>query len=192
LQIDAIRAYRVDVTLRDSRHVPVRKSPAKKSSDLLAVRPAAGAGAEVRKALGRDADVEVLEQHNLLLVKPRNPASAKTLEQLRGDGKIEFANAVIHDADTGLIKIPTDEIIVRCKRSMTPSQCRALIESSGLEVLRQNEFVPTQFVAKVTAGAQADPVRIAAKLDKSANIEFAAPNFLSQHLRSSRKRTSRE
>ena len=66
---------------------------------------------------------------------------------------------------------------------MTPSECRELIESSGLEILRQNEFVPTQFIAKIAGGAQAGPVRIAAKLNKSSKIEFAAPNFLSQHQR---------
>jgi len=118
-----------------------------------------------------------------MLVTPRRASAGKTLEHLRSDGKIEFANAVVRDAETGLVKIPTDEIIVRCKRSMTPSECRRLIESSGLEVVRQNEFVPTQFIAKVVGGAQADPVRIAAKLSKSAQIEFAAPNFLSQHQR---------
>ena len=53
----------------------------------------------------------------------------------------------------------------------------------GLELARQNEFVPNQFVVKIPRAAEADPVRVAAKLNRSSEVEFATPNFLSQHHR---------
>jgi hypothetical protein len=172
------------------------KTPARQSTDLVAIRPAAGAEAAIRKALPADARVDALADHDLLLV--RMPASATrsrlhaSLARLREQGKVQFANPVLQDRESGLLQIPTDEIIVRCKPSTSEEQCHELVAGLGLQVVRRNEFVPGQFVVRVAPGAQADAVKLAAQLARSPHVEFATPNFVSQHARTPVRSPSRK
>ena len=122
----------------------------------------------MRNGLPADADVQALKEHNVLLVKLRRGTTRskvnQTLSRLRSEGKVEFVTSVLKDTDTGLLRIPTDEIIVRCKPTVSEDRCKQLVAGLGLEVVRRNEFVPNQYV-----------------------VRFAAPNFVSQYHRSASK-----
>lgn len=156
--------------------------------NAIAVRYREGARDQLDKMLRPLGRVRSLDRHRLLIVESPSPkrqsATMKRLKQSMGEGSLEFATPVLRDPDTNLHQILTDEITVRFKKpAVAKKQLRSLEQRFGVKVARQNEFVPNQFTMKLDRPKGLDTLRVASRLDAEDEIEFASPNFLSDHIR---------
>ena len=75
------------------------------------------------------------------------------------------------------------EVTVRFKRALPKKEREQVEEKFGFTIARQNEFVPNQFVVKVPISRGVDVLKVANDLDADDDVEFATPNFVSEHRR---------
>lgn len=151
--------------------------------DVLAVRYA-NSKEEVREALSSLGKVREVEPQKLFVVQlPKASQKEQALEQIQpliDRGLIESIVPVLRDEESELLQVLTDEVTVRFKRAL-PKKERAQVEKKfGFTIARQNEFVPNQYVVKVPASTGADALKVANDLDADDEVEFAAPNFVSE------------
>lgn len=154
--------------------------------DVLAVRYA-NSKKEVRKALSTLGKVREIEPQKLFVVQlPEAAQKERALEKIQPlieRGLVESVVPVLRDEESQLLQVLTDEVTVRFKRAL-PKKAREQVEKKfGFTIARQNEFVPNQYVVKVPRSAGADALKIANELDADDEVEFAAPNFVSEHRR---------
>jgi hypothetical protein len=101
------------------------------------------------------------------------------LDRLRTGKLIDFVTPVLVDRESGLRQVLTDEIVVRLKSGAHAKQTlKSLKQEHGLEVARQNEFEPTQYIVKVPDSSGTETMKMAQSLDRRQDVEFASPNFL--------------
>ena len=157
-------------------------------ANTIAVRYREGARDEIDKMLRPLGRVRSLDNQRLLIVESpgaqmRSAAMKRVLASV-SQGNLEFATPVLRDPDSRLHQILTDEITVRFKKPAVPkSQLRSLEQKFGVKVARRNEFVLNQFTVKLDRPKGLDTLRMASKWDAEDEIEFASPNFLSEHIR---------
>jgi len=154
--------------------------------DVLAVRYTKSKE-EVRKALTPLGKVREVEPQNLFIVQlPDGSDNEKALRQVQSlieHGLIEAIVPVLRDEESQLLQVLTDEVIVRFKRALPKKQREQVEKKFGFKIARQNEFVPNQFVVKVPTAEGMDALRVANELDADDDVEFAAPNFVSERRR---------
>ena len=155
--------------------------------NTFAVRYREGAGAVVSEALRAQGQVRAIEPQRLLIVEfpdaARRAAALRQLNRWTDEGLVEFVTPVLRDAESQLRQILTDEITVRFKSTLPSQQLAAVEQEYGVTVARQNEFVPTQFIFKVSQPKGLDTLDIASRLDAADDVEFATPNFISEYQR---------
>lgn len=155
--------------------------------DTVAVRCHEDAEEPVCAALRSLGRVQKVESHRLLIVELRDPAQRAVafnqLQQWAEEGAIEFVTPVLRDSESQLRQILTDEITVRFKSVLPPERLKKVEEKYGVTVVRQNEFVPTQFIVKVRQPTGLRTLEVASQLDAADEVEFAAPNFVSEFRR---------
>lgn len=156
--------------------------------NTIAVRYREGSRDEINKMLRSLGPVRSLDSQRLLIVEsPKVQAQAAAVKRVIksiGEAGLEFATPLLRDPDTNLKQVLTDEITVRFKKpAVAKRQLRSLEQRFGVKVARQNEFVPNQFTIKLDRPKGLDTLRVASKLDAEEEIEFASPNFLSDHIR---------
>jgi len=154
---------------------------------LFAVRYRPTAESAVAGALRQLGSVRHLEPHHLLLVElpdtEREAAAVRKLRAWHRDGQVDFFTPVLRDRQTRLLRILTDEITVRFKPNV-PARRRASIQRKlGVNALRQNEFVPSQCVVKVSQPTGLNTLKVARALDQSPDVQFATPNYISEFRR---------
>ncbi len=154
--------------------------------DVLAVRYAISKE-EVRAALSLLGKVREVEAQKLFIVQlpeaSEKESALRQLQPLVDNGLIESVVPVLRDEESQLLQVLTDEVTVRFKRAL-PKKERAQVEKKfGFTIARQNEFVPNQYVVKVPTSAGVDALKVANELDAADEVEFAAPNFVSEHRR---------
>ncbi|MBI3473425.1 MAG: S8 family serine peptidase, partial [Candidatus Solibacter usitatus] len=88
---------------------------------------------------------------------------------------------VLVEPDSGLRLLATEEITLRLKAKVTARQRDKLLRSLGLTVVTRNEFHPRQYLVTLQAGGEARTLELANKLAADELVEFAAPNFVSEH-----------
>lgn len=154
---------------------------------LYAVRCRLANEPTVADALRELGSVRRLEPHHLLLVQlPDKKREAAALNKLRAwhlAGRVEFFTPVFRDEATQLQRIPTDEIILRFKPDVPAKRRASLRRKLGVNTLRQNEFVPDQCVVKVSKATGLKTLKVATTLAKSAEVEYATPNYISEFRR---------
>jgi hypothetical protein len=163
-----------------------KKTAVEELPDTIAVRCRdAACEAQVRKALRGIGTVRAVASQRLLIVTLADPANRRRalekLGELQDTGTVEFATPVLCDPSSRQHQILTDEITVRFKKPI-PSAER-LKKQYGVTVARLNEFVPNQCILKVTDSRGLKTLEVANRLDASRNVEFAAPNFISEFKR---------
>lgn len=155
--------------------------------NVWAVRFAASAEATVQKALSGFGEVREIATQRLFVVELSKSAQQgdllATLRSLLDQGDIEFFKPVLCDPESRLQQIPTDEISVRFKKVPSEKDLKAVEKKYGVVVERQNEFVPSQFIVKTSRSIEGDTLEVASRMDEAEEIEFAAPNFISEHRR---------
>lgn len=156
------------------------------AGDVIAVRYASSKE-ELRKALNSFGTVKEVEPQQLLMLQLRSSSDKeKVLEEVQpfiNSGAAEAIVPVWQDEESQLLQVLTDEVTVRFKRVL-PKKAREQVEKKfGFTIARQNEFVPNQFVVKVPISTGVDVLKIADELDADDEVEFAAPNFVTEHRR---------
>ena len=156
------------------------------ADDVVAVRYAEPKE-ELRAALSLFGKVKEVEPQQLFIVQLSSSADKdKVTEQVHSLIATGVAEAIVpvwRDEESQLLQVLTDEVTVRFKRPL-PKKDRAQVEKKfGFTIARQNEFVPNQFVVKVPISRDEDILEVANELDADDDIEFAAPNFVSEHRR---------
>jgi hypothetical protein len=155
--------------------------------DWWAVRYAEPAREAVRQALQEFGQVREHLPQRIFVVElaksDRREGLLKILRQLLGDGAIEFFKPVLRDPDSELQQIVTDEISVRFKQVPSARALKAVEKKYGVRIERQNEFVPSQFIVRTAHPEALDTLEVASLLDEAEEVEFAAPNFISEHRR---------
>ncbi len=163
-----------------------RKGPAPKPATRtgqIALSYCAGAEHKVRAALGALGTIESYRPDNILILHKSPTASAaevrsavKTLEK---DGLVKFVTPVLRDQQSDARQILTGEITVRLKPGASARQTLASLKAEhGVEVKRRNEFEPTQYVLSVPDKSGTRTREIARSLNSRSDVEFAAPNFI--------------
>jgi hypothetical protein len=151
-----------------------------------AVRFREGREAAVRQAVGEQGDVQSIPNQNLLIVSFSDPdrqrVGLESLHHLQDRGAVEFVTPVLLNPSSQLRQILTDEITVRFKQPGPPPE--RLQSEYGLTVARRNEFVPNQYVLRLERPRGLKTLEVAKALDQADDVEFAAPNYISEHRRS--------
>ena len=154
--------------------------------DVVAVRYASSKE-KLRKTLGSFGTVKDVEQQQLFMVQLRSSSDKQNvLEEVQSfidSGAAEAIVPVWRDEESQLLQVLTDEVTVRFKRVLPKKEREQVEKKFGFTIARQNEFVPNQFVVKVPISRGVDVLKVANELDADDDVEFAAPNFVSEHRR---------
>ncbi|MDQ2922364.1 MAG: hypothetical protein M3R52_12245 [Acidobacteriota bacterium] len=155
--------------------------------DTLAVRYNKRAKSQVRKTLGSLGQVSEIESQQLFIVHlaegSKEETASQHLQPLIDKGLIESVAPVLRDEESQLLQVLTDEITVRFKPTLAAKERKQMEKKYGLSIARKNEFVPNQFVVKVPRSKGLDTLHVANELDAADEVEFAAPNFVSEYRR---------
>lgn len=156
-------------------------------ANTLAVRHKASAREQVRKTLRSLGELSEIESQRLLVVHlpggVKVEAALEKLKPLLDKEKIECVFPVLLDKESKLLQVLTDEITVRFKPSVDAKKRKQIEKEFGLTVARKNESVPNQFVVTAPGAEGLDTLKLANKLDAADEVEFATPNFVSEHRR---------
>ena len=154
--------------------------------DAIAIRYASSKE-ELREALSSFGTVKEVEQQQLFMVQLRSASDkGKVLNQIQSfieSGAVEAVFPVWRDEESQLLQVLTDEVTVRFKRALPKREREQVEKKFGFTIARQNEFVPNQFVVKVPVTRGGDALKVANQLDADDEVEFAAPNFVTEHKR---------
>lgn len=150
----------------------------------IAARYGAGQERKVRSALGKCGNVNTYPSQRIVVLK-RAPgvtaAAARTvLDELQRSNVIEYVTPVLRDRDTNSRQVLTDEIVVRLKPGRTRRALAALESAHGFTITRRNEFEPSQYIVTVPNPSGTQTLDVARSIDRSDDVEFASPNFLTQ------------
>ena len=74
--------------------------------------------------------------------------------------------------------IVTDELVVRFKPDVTKERIEEYSQQQGVDVVKKNPHVPTQYLLRVTPEAQTNALEMANRYQESGLTVFAQPNFL--------------
>lgn len=155
--------------------------------NTLAVRYNTSARAQVRKALRSLGQLSEIESQGLLVVHlpegVKEETALQQLELLIDQGTIESVFPVLLDKESQLLQVLTDEITVRFKPTVSAKERKQIEKKYGLTIARKNEFVRNEFVVEVPGAKGLDTLRVANALDAEDEVEFAAPNFVSEYRR---------
>ena len=150
----------------------------------IAARYRSGREEAVRDALSPLGRVEsYLPQRMIVLHRASGITAAKlraALDQLQRARLIEFVTPVLLDPDSRTRQVLTDEIVVRLKPGRSRRTLAALEAAHGIEIDRRNEFEPSQYIVKVPKPSGLQTLDVARSLDRSEDVEFASPNFLTE------------
>jgi hypothetical protein len=169
------------VRLAGKRTAEVEELP-----DTIAVRCRdSEAEARVREVLGGLGTVREMASQRLLIATLTSaadrPRALAILDRLQDAGDIEFATPVLCDPASRLCQILTDEITVRFKQPAPNAE--RLRAQYGVTLAKRNEFVPNQYLVKVADARGLKTLEVANRLDSADDVEFAAPNFISEFSR---------
>jgi hypothetical protein len=96
-------------------------------------------------------------------------------------GLITFVTPLLRDVNSQSHQILTNEITVRFVATPASAELVAVEQQYGVVIARQNEFVPNQYIVKVTQAEGLETLEVAQKLDTADGVVFATPNFISEH-----------
>ncbi|HEX8691900.1 MAG TPA: S8 family serine peptidase [Longimicrobium sp.] len=153
------------------------------ASDL----PPAAADAAVRAALTpagvRLAALQELPNvpgHRLVrLAGADHAAAAAAVARLRADGRFRFASTAFRTVAGNADVLLVDRVIVRFRDGVSPEQVRGLAASLGMRVVREPNPGRGELDHWLAYPAGADPLRLAAELDRHPLVEWADPDKLS-------------
>jgi hypothetical protein len=160
------------------------KSGLKTVPNEVAARYRDGQEKKVCKALAPFGKVQTYPRQRMVVLKCiAGQPSAKVdsaLHDLQAAGLLEFVTPVLLDRESNTRQVLTDEIVLRLKPGRTERTLEALKNEHGLEIGSRNEFEPSQYIVKVPKASGTATLDVARSLDRSDDVEFASPNFITQ------------
>jgi hypothetical protein len=102
------------------------------------------------------------------------------LDDLQHVGLVEFVTPVLLDPESNTRQVLTDEIVLRLKPGRAERALAALKAEHGIEIGKRNKFEPSQYIVRVPKPSGTQTLDVARSLDRSDDVEFASPNFLTQ------------
>ncbi len=107
---------------------------------------------------------------------------------VRGRMAVETAvePAVFEDTKSGMLRMVYKEIMIRVRRGVSAKKRDQILRKHGFVVRSRNRFVRDQYVVKHKSGRVmgADLLRVANDWATMDEVDFAAPNFVSEYHRS--------
>ena len=159
----------------------------KTASNQIAARYRSGAEKRVLAALRTLGTVETCVPKRMVVLHRGANATASAvtaaMEKLKQQGLIEFVTPVLIDLESKTRQVLTDEIVIQLKPGRTQRALAALTAKHGVSIGKQSEFEPSQFIVTVPKPTGMQTLDVARLLDKSADVEFASPNFLAEFKR---------
>ena len=150
----------------------------------IAARYRSGQDGAVRGALSPLGRVESYPQQRMIVLHRASGITAAkvraVLDELQRAKLIAFVTPVLLDPDSRTRQVLTDEIVVRLKPGRGRRTLAALEAVHGIEIDRRNEFEPSQYIVKVPKPSGLQTLNVARSLDRSEDVEFASPNFLTE------------
>ncbi len=150
----------------------------------IAVRYRTGQQRQVSRALSPFGDLNPHPRQRIMILHRAAGVAAaavnEVLENLRRNKLIDFATPVLLDRESRTRQVLTDEIVLRLKPGCSPGTLAALTAAHGVRIGRRNAFEPSQYIVKVRNPSGTQTLDIAHSLDRSDDVEFASPNFLTQ------------
>jgi hypothetical protein len=149
----------------------------------LALKYRTGAERRVRATLAALGTIESYAPGRILILHRSPKVSAAEVRaavaSLEKGGLVTFVTPVTRDPKTDTRQILTGEITVRLKPGARARQTLASLKAEhGVEVTVRNEFEPTQYIVCVPDPSGTRTRAIARLLDSRSDVEFAAPNFI--------------
>lgn len=156
----------------------------KKVPNQIAARYRPGQERKVRDALAPFGRLDTYPLRRMVVLH-RAPGLAAAsvqaaLDSLQRVGLIEFMTPVLFDPDSQARQVLTDEIVLRLKPGRTKRTLAALKAEHGIQIGRRNKFEPSQYIVKVRKPSGTQTLDVARSLDRSEDVEFASPNFLTE------------
>jgi len=147
------------------------------------MRVAPSADEQVRGALSALGQIESYAPASLLILHANPDAApkdvARVTDDLQREHLVEYVTPVLQDARTGSRQILTDEITVRLRpEAPQKGTLTDMRRAEGVSVAHRNEFVRTQYTLKVPKASGTRTLEVAKRLQKRADVEFAAPNYI--------------
>ncbi len=150
----------------------------------MAARYRAGQEPKVRDALAPFGSLETYPLGRMIVLR-QGPGVVKgtvhtVLDGLQRAKLIEFVTPVLVDRQSNARQVLTDEIVLRLKPGRGQRTLAALAAEHGVRIGRRNEFEPSQYIVKVPKPSGTQTLDVARSLDRSEDVEFASPNFLTE------------
>ncbi len=162
-----------------------RARPALKTvPNEIAARYRTGQERKVRDALAPFGSVATYPLRRIVVLhRAPGVASARVqaaLDDLQRVKLVEFVTPVLLDPDSHARQVLTDEIVLRLKPGRTQRTLAALKAAHGIQIDSRNKFEPSQYIVKVLKPSGTQTLDVARSLDRSDDVEFASPNFLTE------------
>ena len=98
-------------------------------------------------------------------VEPRGTGSmAQLIEAMRARRDVWFASPVYYQPATRVRIVPTDELIVRTKASVTPDDLSGVLQAQGLRRVSLIEGTTDQYLLRIVSAKNADVLRVSRTL----------------------------
>jgi Fervidolysin N-terminal prodomain len=156
----------------------------KRVPNEVAVRYRTGRERRVLDALSPYGSVDAYPLHRIIVLRRASGVAGAKVQSVLSDlqhaGVVEFVTPVLLDPESQTRQVLTDEIVVRLKPGTSQRALEALKAKHGLEIGKRNKFEPSQYIVRVPKPSGTQTLDVARSLDRSADVEFACPNFLTQ------------
>lgn len=150
----------------------------------MAARYRTGQERKVRDALAPFGSVETYPLRRMVVLQQAPGVARATvqavLDELQRAKLIEFVTPVLVDRQSNARQVLTDEIVLRLKPGRSQRTLAVLTAEHGVRIGRRNEFEPSQYIVKVLNPSGTQTLDVARSLDRSDDVEFASPNFLTE------------
>ncbi len=113
------------------------------------------------------------------------PAGSMTrlIEAMRRRSDVWFASPIYYHPATRARVVPTDELIVRTKASVTPAALQGVLQARGLRRVALVEGTTDQYVVRIESAKNADVLRASRELYDSGLLQWAEPDFIQEYRR---------
>ncbi len=173
-------------TLKDFFVSEGKKVPITVYLDRIAVVAKESADREAVTRAVREPGWTMLEQYPgpvyvYRLDKPRAEAEMVNLARstkAREPRQFRQVGLVVMAERAQVPMILTDEFVVQFKASAAGGEIEKLTRRKGIEVVRTNPFMKTQFLLRVTEGAARGTLDFCRQLQEDSSVEYAHPNFV--------------
>lgn len=113
----------------------------------------------------------------------RAEAMTQLLETMRSRSDVWFTSPIYYQPATRVRVVPTDELIVKTKTSVTPDALSGVLQAQGLRQVSLMEGTKDQYLLGIVSAKNANVLRVAQALFATGLFQWAEPNFIQEFRR---------